>query len=623
MPALACPNCGAVHEPSNPGIAVIVCDRCDSTLYLEEGVLRQGEKSIVGEPRSNIRIGASGRVGDVSVEVLGRVRIRHDRGGWDEWYVQTSSGTQRWLIEDEKRYALETTLDALPDGAHPQMGLGDGVYVDETPFEVRERGEAVCEGGEGQLPRRITPGEKLVYVDLVELGGTRVLTFEFEQTAEGWEGEGFLGENIPVEQIRFEGDRPPAGATGEVQSARSIECANCGAPVQLPKQGDPAKTTSCANCDAILEVDGAASIVLDFNPGKEKFALEVGDRGTLLEVEWEVVGRMKYVDDEGYWTHEYLLWSEGNGYLWLEYDCGHFSWSRPTGKGLPLASLRRAGRGTKVKFGDTTYSLMARGLSTLDYVDGALPWEARRTDQQKTWDLSNPPKLLSVEESTNELEVFEGEWLEAGTVEAAFGKTSGRSPWTVHYAQPNPWASMRIAAFAALLVAALNVIMIGIATVWPSSSVVSFTIPASTTGVQSVESPPFTLDPADGPLIYVGYDTNVDNSWVWIDLELLDYESDTMMGAIGQEVGYYHGYDDGNWSEGSRSEGRWLKTPDAGQYVLSGTLEYDRPTAVTVDVRQGGMLSRYNCCLVPVFGGVGVLLLVLFFRFENQRREDA
>jgi hypothetical protein len=620
MPALECPNCGAVHERSNPGIAVIVCDRCDSTIYLEGDVLRLGVKSIVGEPRSNIRIGASGRVGDTGVEVVGRVRIVHERGAWDEWYVQTAGGPQRWLIEDEKRYALETALDHLPAGAHAGMELGDPVIVDGARFEVREVGDALCEGGQGQLPRRITPGEPLRYVDLIEIGGSRVLTFEFDPDGSG---EGFIGETIPVEQVRFAGSRPPAGATGEVQAARSIECANCGAPVQLPRQGDPAKTTSCANCDAILEVDGAASVVLDFNPGREAFVLDVGDRGTLLDVEWEVVGRMKYVDDEGYWTHEYLLWAKDHGYLWLEYDCGHFSWSRPTGKGLPLAALRRAGRGTQVRFGDTTYFLQARGLSTLDYVDGALPWEARRTDQQKTWDLSNPPKLLSVEESTNELEVFEGEWLPAGTVEAAFGKKQGRSPWTVHYAQPNPWAAMRIAAFAAILMAGINVIFIGIAMVWPSTEVVSFTIPETSTGVQSVESPPFRLDPADGALIQVRYDTNVDNSWVWIDLELVDYESDTPMGAIGQEVGYYHGYDDGAWSEGSRSDSRWLKTPDAGMYALSGTLEYDRPTPVSVQIRQGGMLSRYNFCLVPVFGGIGTLFLVLFFQFENRRREDA
>ena len=219
--------------------------------------------------------------------------------------------------------------------------------------------------------------------------------------------------------------------------------------------------------------------------------------------------------------------------------------------------------------------------------------------------------------------MFEGEWLPEGTVEQAFGKSAGRSPWTVHYAQPNPWSALRAAAFAAILMAGINLVLMGIATVWPSSEVVSFMIPASATGVASVESPPFSLDPSDGPLIQVKYETDVDNSWVWIDLELLDYESDTTMGAVGQEVGYYHGYDDGAWSEGSRDESRWLQTPDAGMYVLSGTLEYDRPTAVSVQVRQGGMLSRYNCCLVPLFGGIGGLLLFAFFQFENRRREDA
>jgi len=619
--ALECPNCGAVHEPSNPGIVVIVCDRCDSTLYLEDAVLRQGRESVVGEPRGNIAVGASGRVGKAGVEVIGRVRLSHSRGGWDEWYVRTADGQERWLIEDEKSYALEAALAAVPEGAHPAMELGDGVVVGGARFEVRELGEATCDGGEGQLPRVIQPGETYRFFDLIEIGGSRLLSIEFDPDGTG---QAFVGKPIEAEQVRFKASERPTGMA--VQRASTITCASCGAPFTLPEQGQAALTAGCPNCGAVLELDGAQSLVVGRTNHLEQqpFHLEIGARGELLEHTWEVVGRLQLRDDEGYWTHEYLLWSGEAGYLWLEYDGGHFSWSRKLEVGLPLGTLESARRGTRVTVGGTVFQLISRGDSKIVYVDGALPWAARIGDRQKNWNLAAPPELLSVEASENELEVFRGEWLCRGTIESAFGLGGlTERPWLIHFAQPNPWAPWRAAAFAALVIAAFNFVVVGIATVWPTHEVVSFTIPPTATGVQEVESNPFVLDPALGALMGVHYRTEVDNSWVYVDLELTDPVEDEALAWVGQELEYYYGYDDGNWSEGSRTKTQWMQVPEKGTYALSGTLEYDRSTPVKVVVVQGGMLSRYNAVLLVLFGAIGVVLLSSFFKFERARMEDA
>lgn len=619
MAALSCPNCGAVHEPSNPGIVVIVCDRCDSTLYLEDGVLRRGAKSIVGEPRSNVEVGAEGRVSGIGVRVVGRVRLRHGRGAWDEWYVVTADGRERWLVEDEKDYALEDALPGVPEGVHRGLQLGDPVVVAGVRFEVREIGDATCDGGEGQLPRRIAPGATFRYADLIEIGGNRVLTVEIDEDGSC---EAFLGEAVDPGDVRF-GD-PGRPRLKRAVEASTISCAGCGAPFPLPKQGQTAKTATCPSCGAVLALDGAASRVLDHNTDEVGFHLDIGARGSLLDDVWEVVGRMRYVDDEGYWTHEYLCWSDTGGYLWLEYDNGHYSWTRPLERGLPVAALRSAGRGTKVTLEGVTYRLVGRGWSRLDYIDGALPWEATRGDQQKTWDLADPPALLSVEESPTELEVFRGAWLPAGAIEEAFG-LGGRieRPWAVHFAQPNPWAGWRLAAFAALLVAAMNVFVAGIAGMWPGHEVVSFTIPSHALEGSEVDSQAFVLDPANGSVIGIRYDTQADNSWVYVDLELEDAVEDEAVGYVGNEVEFYHGYDDGYWSEGAQSATKWLRCPPKGTYLLSGGLEYDLPTPVRVTIVQGQMLSRYNLCLMLPFGLAGVLLLFGYFRFEHQRVEDA
>jgi hypothetical protein len=79
MAALSCPSCGATHEPRNPGIAVIVCDNCDTTLYVEEEVLKAGRKAVVGEPKSGMGLGtkAHGTNGTWSFPVA-------TAGGWSK-----------------------------------------------------------------------------------------------------------------------------------------------------------------------------------------------------------------------------------------------------------------------------------------------------------------------------------------------------------------------------------------------------------------------------------------------------------------------------------------------------------------------------------------------------------
>ena len=44
----------------------------------------------------------------------------------------------------------------------------------------------------------------------------------------------------------------------------------------------------------------------------------------------------------------------------------------------------------------------------------------------------------------------------------------------------------------------------------------------------------------------------MDNSWLGFDLELIDQKTGARYSAP-LTVEYYHGYDDGNWSEGGQS----------------------------------------------------------------------
>ena len=156
------------------------------------------------------------------------------------------------------------------------------------------------------------------------------------------------------------------------------------------------------------------------------------------------------------------------------------------------------------------------------------------------------------------------------------------------------------------------------------TEVMAFTVPTNAVGENSVESPPFKLDPADGAITTVEFRTRVDNSWVWVDMGLVDDETDQEFGYTGSEVGYYYGVEGGErWTEGSQKGSHSMKTPAAGTYYIDASLEYDKPTPADVRVVVGGRLIRYNLALAALFGMLGVLPFVLWAGFENRRKEDA
>ena len=461
---MQCPSCGARVERMNPGIVVAVCAFCSTTLYRDGPVLHAGERSILGEPRSTLRVGSVGFVGDRRVELLGRIRFSTADGdaAWDEWYVEDqSSGEALWLVEDARTYTLERAVGpvGLPPGFEPVIGRV--IEHDGQGFEIAEVGDAVCVGGEGRLGRDVRPGEAYRFVDGKRLGSTGVLNLEFSPGAlAGGAPLGFYGETIHPSGVRFEAvetfDTTPA------QAADAIQCTACGAGFTLRAQGDPVRTATCDSCGSQLELTPAGQRILSKNEGNAMFQFAVGDSMQRGGHRWEVVGRLVYSerDEDGwYFTREFLMWSVRGGYLWLtEYD-GHYVIFKPTSAGPRLHTLELASRFENFDVHGTPFRYFERGVQTLHYVDGALPWVARRGDQQTYVDLIAPPKILSVElTGAREQERFIGEYVTTAELTEAFGADPPVPPPVgVHGAQPSPvTAAHKWTAWACVVFAIVN-----------------------------------------------------------------------------------------------------------------------------------------------------------------------
>jgi hypothetical protein len=118
----------------------------------------------------------------------------------------------------------------------------------------------------------------------------------------------------------------------------------------------------------------------------------------------------------------------------------------------------------------------------------------------------------------------------------------------------------------------------------------------------------------------------VDNAWLYLDGALIN-EDTGELDEFDLEMSYYHGYDDGSWSEGSWSAATNVPSVAPGKYVLRLAPQWEAghtpPPSYTVAVR-----SR-----VPHFSHLfwGMVLLFLWpliaswreFRFSAARWADS
>ena len=209
-------------------------------VYREGELLKAGGYPLRQCPTSRW---ATRRVLGRKMRVFGRIRLEHDRGLWDEWFVEDERGNPAWLVEEEGGFTLERPLtEPLPAGI--EAASGDVFTVGGANSQVEDMGEGTVAGGEGQLPRGFEPGEAFRYLDLSEIGGRGRLSVEF------FEGEtlAFLGRTVPRKKVEFPRRRR---AAAETVAGSKMSCLGCGAAIDVRSLPDPTKTLTCTYCGTV------------------------------------------------------------------------------------------------------------------------------------------------------------------------------------------------------------------------------------------------------------------------------------------------------------------------------------------------------------------------------------
>lgn len=588
-----CPSCGAANVVTNPGILMKVCNYCKTAIYWdEESALRAGSKSMDLPESTRFKVGATGKLKGKPFRVLGRLSYAHEKGTWDEWFVEMRDGQILWLSEDEGELFLEksfTLTEQVPP--HADLKPGMEIALGSKVGVVEEIGQAQCVGGEGEIPFQVEIGEIYPYADGAAPDGS--FSFGLEYDAGTGAPRAFIGQILEIKSSKTEQKAAPEARVGEI-----IRCPSCGKPYEGARVATTAMVV-CAACGAGLELSEAQAKVVGKNEGPApRFTFQIGAPVTLETVKYEVMGRLLYMEGK-YRSLEYVLYNPDAGYLWLSEEDGHFTISRPSHVAIVIPPGIKAKRSVRV--GQETFRFFEQGTETLQWVDGALPWRAVVGETTQYAHLVKPPEYLDRELTGTEMEAFRGRYVAAEELQAAvpqgFKLPFARGVYSCQPFVSSAWLQGLWKIGAAFLV--LNVLLLLYSFAGAKDTRVLQEKVTAEQYSKEYLSQPFDLK-RNGTVLKLSGHAPLDNSWLSLDFAVVD-ASDSVISEFFSDADYYHGTDsEGHWSEGSSNFVSYFKIEKAGKYRLlvhatggSGTGGPSRNEPLYLTVHSDSTISWY------------------------------
>src|SRR5262245_52319133 len=367
------------------------------------------------------------------------------------------------------------------------------------------------------------------------------------------------------------GDTPvvltPVPPAQEAPKVRTLSCPKCGGPLTV-RGLLQTETIACGGCGSVLDLSDENLRVLSTFRAKARIEpwIALGSRGRLLGDTLEVIGflrRKVNVEGVDYEWSEYLLFNPYKGFRWLSEYNGHWTFIRTL--------LERPDGLYVVSYQGRTFKHFQRARAEVTYVLGEFSWRVKVGETALIDDYVAPPYLLSREQSENEIVWSLGQYILPEVVRNAFRREARLPvPIGVYSCQPDPHAATArpiYRLFGGFLAGALilQLLMLFVA---KNQLVYSGEFQFSpSSGEKSFVTDVFEV-PGHTSNVVVRTHANLSNSWLYLNLALID-ESSGHAYDFGREISYYFGRDsDGSWSEGKTDDEATLPAIPAGRYYL-------------------------------------------------------
>jgi ribosomal protein S27E len=358
-------------------------------------------------------------------------------------------------------------------------------------------------------------------------------------------------------------------------SVRSVNCPNCGAATAVRTFGH-AVNVVCQSCRSILDAANPGVTILQryTEAVREEPLIPLGTRGTLLDVECEVVGfqvRQIVVDGVAYQWREYLLFNPYREFRYLTEYAGHWNLvttlnALPEGGPTPEGSAARS-------YGGHRYRHFQTAVAKTVFVLGEFPWQIRVGDTTTGFDFVAPPLMLSAEvDSDKEVTWSLGRYMSGDEIWKGLS-LPGKPPRPegVFADQPSPFRGVVGSMWrrAVLFAAIAMLLWIGhlVSARGKQSFAQNFAFDPKSPQDTSLVTPVFELDGRPSA-VQIETATNLDNQWMFVGYALVNEQTGQAF-EVARDVSYYHGIEDGeSWTEGSPTDSVALPSVPPGRYFL-------------------------------------------------------
>ena len=342
-------------------------------------------------------------------------------------------------------------------------------------------------------------------------------------------------------------------------AAKTITCPNCGGAIAIKAAGYTV-TLVCQYCSSVLDVANPdVQVITAYNEAAGALDIPLGTRGTIKEIEWEVIGYLQRSDDEVTWD-EYLLFNPYAGYRWLIYSEGDWTF----GTMLTNPPSAYAASGTTYK--RTHYSQPYEpATATTNYVLGEFYWRVQAGDAALATQFVSHSSSLSLEQTESETNWTYIEPMPPGAM-AGFGLADvAADPEAPSGVIPSGYLGLmwKMAGVAAILLFVLTFVFGTTGPEVTQSFALTLEKPSQTFTIGSIT--------VNRSFSAVSIDASADgivNKWVDLDYSLVNRATQQSIDANGV-IEYYEGSDsDGAWSEGGRSTNTMFASVPRGTYDL-------------------------------------------------------
>ncbi|NKC14595.1 MAG: DUF4178 domain-containing protein [Gammaproteobacteria bacterium] len=412
---------------------------------------------------------------------------------------------------------------------------------------------------------------------------------------------------------------------------RSINCTACGAPLSL-HGGHRVESIACGYCGSVLDAtDGEYSVLQTYTRLERPAApLSLGMQGTIKGVAFTVIGVVEYRDtDFGKWL-EFAIFSPTHGYAWLEYDHGHFVFSRRV-RDLPESEIIARAK-TPFYAKGHEFQVFSHYVAVVAFVEGELTYVASIGDRIHLIDGIAPPYIYTVERTEEEVEYLFGEYLPAEEVLESFGVTDW--PYKPHGVHPGqvykPSSSTRGLWLSGLICSPIAVLLLLHTLLAGGGSVVldRDMRPVKSNGPIAQNEHTFAVK-SPGDLLSLEMSIARREPWTSLDTRIYKDGSKEAVFSLNEKLKPTEFANDKYWRTANTQVQTFFILPEAGIYTLRTIADFPQNArqtthrrALRVTVREGIKLSRYYFILLLLSVGALFAGPLSSLAFESKRWHD-